>query len=152
MHRACRAIHQQRVATDQIPASSKSPAKLQTDPPLRPHEGLRKRFTDSREVSTYCCKEQRRSCHQASRVGHSLRTGDKNLELGPKQISGADQVFQVRYLNIKPTQISAQLFSMFVGFTLQFPLHTAQCGRGKENPKPPNPHKLAKGAKFNPVS
>lgn len=125
---------QQRVATDQIPSSSKSPAKLQTDPPLRLLEGRHKqRFTDSREVSTYCCKEKLRLSHQVSGARHSLHAGD-NLELGPKQISAADQVFQVRYLNIKPTQISAQLFSTFVGFTPQFPLHTVQCGRGKKTP------------------
>lgn len=49
-----------RVAADQIPSSSKSPAKLQTDLLLRLHEGLCKPFTHTHEVCTYCCKEQPR--------------------------------------------------------------------------------------------
>lgn len=83
---------------------------------------------------------------------HNLHASD-NLELGPKQISGVDHVFHVRYLNIKPTQVTAQPFSMFVEFTLWFPPHTAQHVReSRKAPELPNPRELAKGTNFNPVS
>lgn len=141
---------QQRVATDQIPSSSKSPAELQTDPPLRLREGLHKqRSTDSREVSPYCCEEQLRLSHRASGARHSLHAGD-NLELGPTQISAADQVFQIPQYQTHPNNCPAVLDVCGVHAAV-FSSHSAVWER-KKNPKIPNPHKLAKGTKFNPVS
>lgn len=86
------------------------------------------------------------------RVTERGTTSSQGTTWGPKQISGVDQVFQVRYLDIKPTQITTPAVQCVCGVHGAISSSRSAAWVRIKTPELPNPHKLAKGAEFNPVS